>query len=140
MYKIVPAALLSVALSLPALGQKKDEKKDAAKSVTIPTNTFFKGAQASQYLAKERLLGAKVVNKEGQTIGSIDDLILNTNNQVEGVIMSVGGWFMGVGDKKIGVRMGALRVTTAADGKTTITLPIATKEMLNAVEAYKRSK
>jgi sporulation protein YlmC with PRC-barrel domain len=141
-HKIVAAFLIALGLAsglaFQALAQKTDDKKDAAKSVAIPTNTFFKGAQANHYLAKERLLGAKVVNKDGQTVGTIDDLILTTGNQVEGVILSVGG-FMGFSDKKIGVRIGALRVTTA-DGKTTVTLPLATKEMLGAVDAYKRSK
>ena len=61
---------------LPALAQKKEEPKKEAAKVAIPTNTFFKGQTASQYLAKERLLGAKVVNKDGQTVGTVDDLIV----------------------------------------------------------------
>ncbi len=103
----------------------------------IPSNTFFKGQQSNQYLARERFLGAKVVNKDGQTVGTIDDLILGSGGQVEGVILGVGG-FLGVGEKKIGVRIGALQVTST-DGKTTITFPNATKDMLGAVEAYQRA-
>jgi hypothetical protein len=136
MHKLAFALLLSAALALPAMAQKKEEKKEPAK-VAIPTNTFFKGQQSNQYMAGERLLGAKVVNKEGQTIGTIDDLIVSTGNQIEGVVLGVGG-FLGVGSKAIGVRMGALRVITA-DGKTTVTFPNATKEMLAAVEPYQRA-
>ena len=44
--------------------------------------------------------------------------------------MGVGG-VLGVGQKQIGVRMGALKIATT-DGKITITLPAATKEMLGA--------
>ncbi len=132
MQKIAIALLLSGALALPALAQPKEAEKKAA----IPTNTFFKGQQANQYLARERLIGAKVVNKDNQTIGTIDDLILTSGNQIDGVILSVGG-FLGVGQKQIGVRYGALKVTTA-DGKTTVALPAATKEMLAAVPAYQR--
>ena len=50
--------------------------------------------------------------------------------------MGVGG-LLGVGQKQIGVRLGALKITTS-DGKITITLPGATKEILGAVGAYQR--
>jgi sporulation protein YlmC with PRC-barrel domain len=130
MSRIALAILLAALFTAPALAQKKDEAK-------IPSNTFFKGQQSNQYLARERFLGAKVVNKDGQTVGSVDDLIIGSGGQVEGVILGVGG-FLGVGEKKIGVRIGALRVTTT-DGKTTITFPNATKDMLSAVDAYQRA-
>jgi sporulation protein YlmC with PRC-barrel domain len=130
MYRFAVAILLSAALVAPALAQKKDEPK-------IPTNTFFKGQQPNQYLARERLIGSKIVDKDGQAIGSIDDVIINNGGQIEGVIMGVGGYF-GIGEKKIGVRIGALKITTT-DGKTTISFPTATKEMLGAVEAYQRA-
>jgi sporulation protein YlmC with PRC-barrel domain len=139
MHKLALTLLVSAAFTVPALAQKKDDpKKDAAKSAAIPTNTFFKGQTAGQYLAKERLIGAKVVNKDGQTVGSIDDLIISQGGQIEGVVMGVGG-FLGVGSKQVGVRLGALRITTSG-GKVTVTLPTATKEMLGAVPAFQRGK
>jgi sporulation protein YlmC with PRC-barrel domain len=132
MLRFALALLLSAALTLPALAQKKD----AEKTVAVPGNTFLKSQQANQYLARERLIGAKVVNKDGQTIGTIEDLIVNTGGTIEGAILAVGG-FLGVGQKQIGVRIGALKITTT-DGKVAVTLPGATKEMLGAVEAYQR--
>jgi sporulation protein YlmC with PRC-barrel domain len=138
MHKLALAAalLLSGALVLPALAQKKEEPKKEAAKVAIPRDTFFKGQTASQYLARERLLGAKVVGKDGQALGTIDDLILNQGGQVEGVIMSSGG-VLGVGAKQIGVQFRALKISTA-DGKVTVSLPLATREMLDAVGAYQR--
>jgi sporulation protein YlmC with PRC-barrel domain len=134
---LATALLLSGVLALPVLAQKKEEpKKDAAKAVAIPKDTFFRGQTSGQYLARERLIGAKVVGKGGQVLGTIDDLILSQGGQIEGVILGVGG-VLGVGQKQIGVRLSALKIATA-DGKVTITLPIATKEMLDAVGAYQR--
>jgi sporulation protein YlmC with PRC-barrel domain len=130
MSRIALVIFLASLLAAPALAQKKEEAR-------IPSNTFFKGQQSNQFLARERFLGAKVVNKDGQTVGSIDDLIIGPNGQIEGVILGVGG-FLGVGEKKIGVRIGALKVTSS-DGKTTITFSNATKEMLGAVDAYQRA-
>ena len=138
MHKLALALLVSAALAVPALAQKKDEPKpEAAKKVEIPKNVFFKGQTASQYLAKDRLLGAKVINRSGETVGTIDDLIVTQGGQIEGVVMGVGG-VLGVGAKQIGVRLGALKISTA-DGKFTVTLPDATKEMLGAVGAYQRA-
>ena len=138
MHKLALAVIFAAALAVPALAQKKEEPKpEAAKKVEIPKNVFFKGQTASQYLAKDRLLGAKVVNKSGETVGTVDDLIVGQGGQIEGIVMGVGG-VLGVGSKQIGVRLGALKISTA-DGKTTITLADATKEMLGAVGAYQRA-
>ena len=62
------------------------------------------------------MLGAKVVNKSGEAVGTIDDLIVTQGGQIEGIVMGVGG-VLGVGAKQIGVRLGALKISTA-DGKT----------------------
>jgi hypothetical protein len=138
MHKFALALILAATLAVPALAQKKDEPKpETGKKVEIPKNVFFKGQTASQYLAKDRLLGAKVVNKSGETVGTVDDLIVGQGGQIEGIVMGVGG-VLGVGSKQIGVRLGALKISTA-DGKTTITLADATKEMLGAVGAYQRA-
>jgi hypothetical protein len=138
MHKLALAFLAAAALAVPALAQKKEEPKaDTAKKVEIPKNTFFKGQTAGQYLAKERLLGAKVQGSDGQAVGTIDDLIVSQGGQVEGVVMGVGG-LLGVGQKQVGVRMSALKFATT-DGKLTITLPGATKDVLGALAAYQRA-
>jgi sporulation protein YlmC with PRC-barrel domain len=109
-----------------------------AAKVEIPAKTFYKGTQPGQYMAKDRLLGTNVTGKEGKIIGDIEDLILNANNEVEGVIIGVGG-FLGAGEKKIGVRYEALQVSRK-DGKTAIALPTATKDILASLEPYKRAE
>ena len=131
-------AAVALALSLPAIAQKAPEKapeKVAAPAVAVPKGTFYRGLGPTQYLAKARLIGQNVVDKTGAKIGDIDDVILGTkDDKIDGVIMGVGG-FLGVGEKKIGVRIGALKFETK-DGKTVISMPVATKEMLAAVESY----
>ena len=108
-----------------------------AVKAAVPAGVFFKGQTVGQYMAKDKLLGLNVLSKDGTVIGSIEDLILSTSNTVEGVIIGVGG-VAGIGEKKIGVRYGALQIATK-DGKTTITLPQASKDVLAAVEPYKRA-
>lgn len=104
----------------------------------VPANVFLTTQGEGQYLAKDLLLGAKVQDADGQIIGDIEDLILNGDNQVEGVVMGTGG-FIGFGEKRIGVSLSALQITNA-DGKVTVKLPQATKEVLNTLEPFKRSE
>lgn len=145
MNKILLSALAAgaLALTVPAAAQRATEKAvekaadkaAASTSVAIPKNTFYKGLGPTQYLAKTRLIGQNVVDKNGAKIGDIEDIVLGTkDNQIDGVIMGVGG-FLGVGEKKIGVRIGALKFDTK-DGKTVVSMPSATKELLAAVQAY----
>ena len=137
MLRFAAALMLCAALALPAAAQKKEEPKKDAPKAAIPKDTFFKGQTANQYLAGEQLIGAKVTNKDGQTIGTITDLIVGAGEKIEGVVLGVGG-FLGVGEKKVGVRVAALKITRT-DGKLAISLPVATKEMLSALEPYQRA-
>jgi sporulation protein YlmC with PRC-barrel domain len=106
--------------------------------VVIPSKTFYKGQEAGQYLAKDKLIGAQVHDKNGKIMGEIEDLILNNRNELEGVIIGVGG-FLGAGEKQVGVRYAALQFTKQ-NNKEVITLPGATKEVLAALEPYKRAQ
>jgi hypothetical protein len=129
------AAAATLALMGPALAQQKDAPEAKA---AIPSGVFYKGQQANQYLARDLLLGAKVRNETGQIIGDIEDLILNDKNEVEGVVMGTGG-FLGAAEKRVGVRLSALKIAEK-DGRTVVTLPQATKDVLKALEPYKRAK
>lgn len=111
------------------------QQTPAAKGVVIPSGVYYKGQQVDQYSARERLLGAKVLNKAGEVIGDVEDLIMAAGtNRIDTVIIGVGG-VLGVGEKKIGVAHRALQFGTK-DGKRTITLD-TTKEILAAVQPYR---
>ena len=102
--------------------------------VAIPTHTFFKGQTGAQSIVLVgRWVGARVQDSRGVHIGEIHAIILEGEVTV-GVIIEVGR-YLGVGLKKIGVRIGALKIATI-DGKVNITLPAASKELLAALEPY----
>jgi hypothetical protein len=125
------AAAVAFALTIPALAQ-------APTSVTLPKGVFYAKQLTGETLARDRLIGAKVHNVAGLIIGDIEDLILDRENRVIGVIVGVGG-VLGVGEKRIGVRMSALTFTVK-DGATHVTLPQVTKEILAAVPPYVRAE
>lgn len=104
----------------------------------IPQDVFLTTQGEGQYLAKDLLLGAKVHNAEGQIVGDVEDLILNADNQVQGVILGVGG-FAGFGEKRIGVALPALKIKNES-GVVIVSLPQATKETLAALPAFERKQ
>jgi sporulation protein YlmC with PRC-barrel domain len=126
------AAPAAPAAATPAAPAAKAAEPAKAKPVAIPANTFFRGQAVNQYFAKGRLIGAKVTNKAGENIGDIEDVIIANSkgsHDVIGVIMGVGG-FLGVGEKKVGVQLGALKFK---DGKYNMDV---SKEALAAIPAY----
>lgn len=129
---LAAATALAATAALPGFAQ------DAKPAVQIPKDTFYAGQGKNQFLAKQRLLGQKVVNKQGQAIGDITDLIVNESNQIEGVIVHIAGT-LGAKDKNIGVQLKALKIE-AKDGKTTVSLPAATPDILGALQPYKRTE
>lgn len=102
----------------------------------LADGVFIASQKPIEYLAKDRLIGAKVTGADGKIIGDIEDLIIDNTDHVAGVIMGVGG-FLGVGEKKIAVATSALKLEVT-DGKMNVSLAEATKEALSAAPAYQR--
>ena len=125
MTRLLLAACAALAIVTPVLAQ------EAAKPGTpaLPANTFFKGQTSAQVLGKESLIGAKVVGKDNAALGTVDDIIIS-GAQLEGLIISTGS-------KKVGVRIGAVKVTTT-DGKVSLAIPAVTPDMMKAIAAYQR--
>lgn len=102
-------------------------------------DTVFVPAQTdAQYLAKDHLIGAKVHGKEGTIVGDVEDLIINDQNQVVGVVMGTGG-YLGWAEKKVGVDLSSLKFEEK-DGKLFVSLPDLTKETLDTAPEFQRKK
>ena len=129
---VLTLAAVAALWALPALADP------AAAPAEVPADVFLTTQGENQYLARDLLLFAKVQNADGQIIGDVEDLILNADNQVEGVVMGTGG-FVGFGEKRVGVHLDALQIKNE-DGVITVVLPQATKEVIDAVEPFKRTK
>lgn len=100
--------------------------------------SFIEEQKPTEYLAKDRLLNAKIRDDNGKIVGDIEDLIIGNDDQVVGVIMGVGG-LMGLGEKKVAVATKALKLEVT-DGKMRVTMPGVTKKVLTDAPAYKRIK
>jgi hypothetical protein len=104
----------------------------------LADTTFVPAQSDTEYLAKDHLIGAKVHGKDGTIVADIEDLIVNDQNQVVGVIMGTGGYF-GWAEKKVGVALSSLQFDEK-DGKLIVSLPDLTKEVIDTAPEYVRKK
>lgn len=79
-----------------------------------------------------KIIGASVVNEKDETVGKIDDLMIDKSGGKQYAVISVGG-FLGIGDHLVAAPYDSLRIS--ADNK--ITLPGATKDELKAMPEFK---
>lgn len=100
--------------------------------------TFVPAQTASEYLAKDHLIGAKVHGAEGTIVGDVEDLIINDQNQVVGVVMGTGG-YLGWAEKKVGVSLDSLKFDEK-DGKLIVSLPDLAKATLESAPEYQRKQ
>lgn len=129
---IVAALVLAGGLSGAAVAQ--DAAKAPAAKVDIPKGVFYKGQGPTQFLVKDRLIGQKVQTKAGETIGTIEDVIIgSSDNAIDGVVIGVGG-FLGVGEKKVGVRYKQLDISRNDKGLKIVL--DTSKAVLAALEPY----
>ncbi len=127
MKKLIAGAAALVVLAGPALAEP-----------ALPAGVFIKAQTSDEYLAKDHLVGTKVHGPDGKIIGDIEDLIISDGNQVTGIVMGTGGFF-GMGEKKVGVHLSALKFDDSS-GALVVSLPEANEANIAAVEGFQRSQ
>jgi hypothetical protein len=67
-----------------------------------PDMTFIEVQDTAQFLADEEVIGKEVVNVMDEEVGTIADLVMDQDQKLVGVVLSVGG-FLGIGDKWVAI-------------------------------------
>ncbi|MGE5146794.1 MAG: PRC-barrel domain-containing protein [Candidatus Eiseniibacteriota bacterium] len=125
------ASAASIALAVGSASSVAGMKDDgAAPHTTQKSAAATSGVLSYQFRASD-IIGKTVKNTKGETLGSVDDLVVSRDDKVVYAIVSVGG-FLGVGDKLVAVRYDQLK----RDGKDTFVYN-ATKEDLKARPAFR---
>jgi hypothetical protein len=83
-----------------------------------------------------KLLNESVRNKANESIGDINDVVIDKSGKVAQVIVGVGG-FLGLGEKDVALSFDQLSFATDNDGDLTVTTE-ATKESLQSAPAYEK--
>lgn len=84
-----------------------------------------------------KLMGMKIQNSKGESVGQINDLVVNPSTQrIQYVAVTYGG-FLGMGDKLFAVPMHAIQVKSDPDHKGHVLLVLdVTKEQMKGAEGF----
>jgi len=86
-----------------------------------------------------KLKGLNVYNQKDEKVGEITDLAIGKGEQIEAMILSVGG-FLGVGEHYVAVSPASVRVSYNKDKDTWSAKMNTTKEALKAAPEFKYPK
>lgn len=85
-------------------------------------------------ITADDLTGRTVYGANDENIGEVGEVLISTDNQIEGFILDVGG-FLGMGEKQVAISPENLEILADADGGLTIFTPF-TREQLEAQPEY----
>jgi sporulation protein YlmC with PRC-barrel domain len=106
-----------------------------AAGTTGPTQTIIPEQKETEVLAED-LVGANVFGPDGKKVGTVEDLILDEQKKVTGVVVGVGG-FLGIGKKQVGLNWQQAKVEDIPDSKTKRIMINLTKADLEAAPDFK---
>lgn len=118
---LITGTLFASALALSAAtasAEQHDTDKDeqeTAESSTAMEATFITSKENGELLADD-LMGNEVQStvEADESIGTIDDFLLNEQGEIKAVIVSVGG-FLGMGEKNVAIAWESLELTQEDD-------------------------
>jgi len=93
---------------------------------------FVKAQQAEEMLAST-LLGTSVYNGENQSLGEINDVLLDADGQLRTVVIGVGG-FLGIAERDVAVPWKALGVSRDENQDLMLRLDVSREQLENAPE------
>ncbi len=80
----------------------------AATGDTATPGTAMTGSQNTLAGMGRGLVGKNIYGSENTSIGEVEDVVIGANNQVELVLVDVGG-FLGIGSKRVGIPVAQLQ-------------------------------
>jgi sporulation protein YlmC with PRC-barrel domain len=134
MNKLMVVSLAGL-MAVPAIAQDTTPAptNKAPPAATQPDKRADAKMAAGQ-ISASKLLNESVLNQANESIGDINDVILDNSGKVVSVVVGVGG-FLGMGEKDVALSFDQLTFATDNDGDLTVTTN-ATKESLQAAPEY----
>ncbi|HEX5080355.1 MAG TPA: PRC-barrel domain-containing protein [Geminicoccaceae bacterium] len=97
---------------------------------------FIQVQEEKQFLADDEVIGASVVNQGGDEIGKIADLVMDEDQKLVGVVLSVGG-FLGLGAKWVAVPVEQISFPTG-DEPARLLASVSEEQLANAPDFITR--
>jgi sporulation protein YlmC with PRC-barrel domain len=139
MKKIITAVSFAALMAIPAMAQDSttEQMKNAPPAVAEPNNavTVPKGEKMTTgEISASELLDENVVNAANETVGDVNDVILDADGKLASIVVGVGG-FLGMGEKDVALSFDQLTFARDNDNGLVVSTN-ATKESLQAAPAY----
>jgi sporulation protein YlmC with PRC-barrel domain len=141
--KSASIALFALLAGGPALAQTTTPPPSGPTTVPPAATAPSKDMGYYQYtpgqMRASKLLGLNVKNNANETVGEINELILDKDGKVVAVVVGVGG-FLGIGQREVALDYKTLNIKYDPNamtdvGATTVTVD-ATKQSLSAAPAW----
>ncbi|MBY0382358.1 MAG: PRC-barrel domain-containing protein [Xanthobacteraceae bacterium] len=138
---IKAASIMAVAgtlLATPAFAQSLNSTTNPGSPITTgsaPASVQYSNVSGTDVFTSN-LKGLNVYNQNNESVGEISDIAIGANNQVQALILSVGG-FLGVGDRYVAIAPSSLKVTYDESNKKWHATINATKEQLKSAPDFK---
>ena len=143
---LAPAAFAQSATTpAPATPSMQSTTPNAtAPTAVAPANTTDTAEVPATYITEQSptqisandYIGQKVLNNANESIGDINDLILEKNGGIVAAIVGVGG-FLGIGEKSVAVPIENITVTEATETGDLKLTTMETAESLKAAPEFK---
>lgn len=144
-FKALLTAAVIPAFATVAYAQTTTPAPSTAPSATTATTTpsvrATGDAMAPQWYSTHqgewrtsKLIGSKVQNKAGESIGDINEIILASDGSAAAAVIGVGG-FLGMGEHHVAVQFKSLKIDRDTKGNIVITLD-TTKDALKSAPAW----
>jgi putative membrane protein len=104
----------NMAMNEKAENKNADNADKAADRKAPPPSFEYVIEQAPSDWTAQSLIGKSVENNSGETLGEVNNVIVNEKGKVVAITVGVGG-FLGLGEKDVGVPFEALKFETAGD-------------------------
>ena len=119
------AAALVALIAAPAIGQ------DAMP--TAPAAMSFIDAQQPQEMLAGDLIGTPVHNADDQSLGDVNDAILDADGRLKAIVVGVGG-FLGIAERNVAVPWDAVEVSRGDAQAIALRLNVDRKQLEAAPE------
>ena len=126
---VIAGSSLALAQTTPAPAPQ------APPAATSPSGERIWYSHQANEMRASKLIGTKVVNAANETIGDINEIVLNKDGKVAAVVIGVGG-FLGMGEREVAINFNSIRMARDQSNNLVLTMD-ATKDALKAAPAWR---
>jgi hypothetical protein len=121
----------------PGAGPAEGEVAAEEEAAPPADMSFLEVQEEAQFLADDEVIGKGVVNINDENVGTIADLVMDQEQKLVGVVLSVGG-FLGIGEKWVAIPVDQIEFPTR-DQPARLLVAVTEAQLTNAPDFVTRA-